>query len=189
MGIIKLKIDLNLGYIEVEGDEAFVQSVYTDYKDIIFGKANSQTVSSKILRIPNKKTLKLKTTERQRSKKKSQSGASASGTFLKNLDLSGSGKIKRLKEYYLQYKVTSNFERNLIFVYYLGNEKKEKNITIDHIFTCYKEVGGKVPKALQQSLLDTAHRKGWIDTSQNSDIKITVSGDNYMNHDIGKVED
>ena len=103
--------------------------------------------------------------------------------MLSDLDLSGGGKVERLKDYFAKYSTNSNLVRNLIFVYYLQNELKISGITIDHVFTCYRDVGVKVPGALQQSLWDT-RKKGWLDTKNSEDIKVTVHGLNYLEHDL-----
>jgi len=81
-----------------------------------------------------------------------------------------------------------NLERNLVFIYYLQQKMGLKNITIDHVFTCYRDIGVKVPKALQQSLWDTTNRKGWLDTSSSDNITVTVPGLNYIEHDLKKVD-
>lgn len=186
----RLKIDLSLGTVEVDGDDAFVRAVYADFKDRLLSVTPSAPVH---------KTHELKQKEKPAgaptvrakeksggAKKKKTSGGSATGSFVKDLDLSGGGKIERLKDFYAKYNVTSNFERNLIFVYYLQHKVEQPNITIDHVFTCYREVGVKVPKALQQSLWDTTNRRGWLDTSDANDLKVTVPGMNYLEHDMPK---
>jgi hypothetical protein len=186
MGLAKLKIDINLGILEVEGDETFVQNVYADYKKSLFEKINSLQSVSQISETKNEKKESNSTSEKKNSKKKSQKASSGNGSILGDLDLAASANAKSLKDFYAQYKPTSQFEKNLIFVYYLANEKQEKSITLDHIYTCYKMLGERVPTALPQSLRDTAGQKGWIDTSNISDIKVTTIGDNFINHDIKK---
>ena len=188
MTTTKLRIDLDQGIIEVEGEDSFVKAVYEDFKERLLSdipieqkprtgtKANGKT----------KSTPKAKLNTGNASKKKKSSKGSASGSIAKDLDLSGGGKVQRLKDFFGQYKVSSNFERNLIFVYYLQHKLKIKGITLDHIFTCYRDVGVKVPAALQQSLWDTTNRKGWLDTSSSENIRVTVPGMNFIEHDMTK---
>ena len=188
MTTTKLRIDLDQGIIEVEGEDSFVKTVYEDFKERLLSdipieqktrtgtKANGKTKSTP--------ETKLKTVNA--SKKKKPSKGSASGSIAKDLDLSGGGKVQSLKDFFGQYKVSSNFERNLIFVYYLQHKLKIKGITLDHIFTCYRDVGVKVPAALQQSLWDTTNRKGWLDTSSSENIRVTVPGMNFIEHDMSK---
>jgi hypothetical protein len=190
MSTTRLKIDIGQGTVEVEGDDAFVRAVYADFKDRLLAAVPSAPATK-----PHDQGTKPKSPEAPvrsskdkpgGAKKKKTSGGSATGSFVRDLDLSGGGKTKRLKDFYAGYAVTSNFERNLIFVYYLQHKLERPNITIDHVFTCYREVGVKVPKALQQSLWDTTNRRGWLDTSDANDLKVTVPGMNYIEHDMQK---
>jgi hypothetical protein len=106
-----------------------------------------------------------------------------------DLDLSKKGSKLSLKEFYAQYAPKSNLERNLIFCYYLQNIKKQSPITVDHVYTCYRDISKlKIPVALSQSLIDTAGLKGWLDTGSLEDISVTVHGINYIEHDMQKAE-
>ena len=103
-------------------------------------------------------------------------------SLITSLNLVPKGKIS-LKDYYVQYITKSNFENNIVLLTYLTNELEEKNIGVNHIYTCLKHLGLKVPN-IKQSLFDTKNRKGWIDTANVDDLKITVSGENFMDHEI-----
>lgn len=92
---------------------------------------------------------------------------------------------KSLTDFYSEYKVSNNFESNLLFIYYLEKIINESNITSNHIYTCYKEMKRKVP-AIYQSLVDTKNRKGWIDTSNMNELKTTVAGENHLEHEMIK---
>ena len=54
------------------------------------------------------------------------------------------------------------------------------------MYTCYKEVGQKVPKNLYQSIVDTKKNKGWIESSDMGNIFVSVIGENYVEHDMKK---
>jgi len=186
MSSTKLKIDLSQGIIEAEGTEEFVLTIYSDFKDKLVtesnipkGKSENTSATPK-----NKKTLKAKTKVTSKLKN-STPKSSATPTFSKDLDLSG-GSNKSLQEFYSKYSPKNNMEKNLTFAYYLQHVVEETPITLDHIFTCYRHMKFKVPKALHQSLVDTARRNGWLDTSSTSDIKVPISGMNYLEHDMEK---
>jgi hypothetical protein len=101
--------------------------------------------------------------------------------------LSGQGKVERLKDFYAKFEPKTNMERNLIFVYYLKQKLELETVTTDHVFTCYRDISGiKAPEALRQSLIDTASRRGWLDTEDSDDIQITIPGVNYLEHDMAK---
>ncbi|MFS2769239.1 hypothetical protein [Bacteroides uniformis] len=56
----------------------------------------------------------------------------------------------------------------------------------EFLYTCYKEVGQKVPKNLYQSIIDTKKNKGWIESSDMGNIFVSVIGENYVEHDMKK---
>lgn len=185
----KLKIDIAHGIIEVEGEESLVKLVYSEFRDKLQWNPSKQETPQTAASNAQPKTTKERASPSSKStsaSKKRSSGGSASGTFVKDLDLSGGGNNLRLKDFHAQYLVTSNLERNLIFAYYLQHKLGLSDITLNHVFTCYREVGVKVPGALLQSLRDTANRRGWLDTSITDDLKVTVTGMNYLEHDLKK---
>lgn len=57
-----------------------------------------------------------------------------------------------------------------------------RNLTL----TCYRNVGHKIPKALEQSIRDTAKDKGWVDIDDLEDIKVSIAGFNHLTHDMEK---
>jgi len=189
MAETKLRIDLSQGIVEVEGDTQFVRSVYADLKEhlLSFELSKRKPMAGGSSGSKQARAKSPKSGEEKPGRKKRPGGGRASGFLVKDLDLSGAGKAERLKDFYESYKAQSNFERNLIFVYYLQHKLNLPEISIAHVFTCYREVGAKVPAALQQSLWDTTNRRGWIDTSAATDIKVTVAGMNYIEHDMQKV--
>lgn len=184
--VAKLRIDLAQGVIEVEGPEDLVRSIYDDFKE------NVHT--------PSKAALNAKTTagdtqprptpsQSQGGERRKGAGKQALPKVVSDLDLSGAGKVERLREFFGTFKSSTNFERNLIFVYYLTQKLKINGITPDHVFTCYRDVPGiKAPGALRQSLLDTSREKGWLNTSDMNGIEITVPGINYLEHDLPRNE-
>jgi hypothetical protein len=180
----KIRIDLTQGIIEAEGTEEFVLSIYTDFKEQIQQTPVKQRSQTKTRR----KTIAKKEKGESAKKRKISTGKTPP-KIIKNLDLSGKGKKFSLKDFYEQYSPKSNFEKNLVFCYYLQQVIEHTPITVDHVFTCYRHIKGiKPPKALAQSLLDTAHHKGWIDTSSLENIEVSIAGINHLEHDLAKAE-
>ena len=176
----KLRIDLSQRTLEVEGSEAFVREIYSDFKDRI--SAISQVTPKKT---NGKQEAKAEAPTPPKGKHRQLKKEALS--IVKDLDLAEQGYKPSLKDFFSKYTPRNNFERNLIFVYYLQNIANESAITTDHIFTCYRHVSVKLPRAFKQSLWDTASQKGWIDTSSLEDIKVTTHGMNYIEHEITKV--
>lgn len=114
----------------------------------------------------------------------SKTKQSSSPKQLSDLNLRPDGKIS-LRDFFGQYDIKSNFDRNIIYVYYLEKVLEIPTITIDHIFTCYRETNQKIPN-IYQSLIDTKGRKWWIDTTNIDSIKTTITGTNYIEFDAIK---
>ncbi|RKT49855.1 zinc ribbon domain-containing protein [Coprobacter fastidiosus] len=91
-----------------------------------------------------------------------------------------------LKSFIGKFKASNGFQYNLLFAYYLQKVIGKTNINANHIYTCYKNVGVKIPNNLYQSLVDTKNKKGWIDTSDMNNITVTISGENCVEQDLKK---
>jgi hypothetical protein len=175
----RLNINLQTGIIEVDGDDQLVREVYADYKAGLFANSKVQPAAQKIdSKVSSKNPAE---TGNDRSQKKGPRRSSGF-TLVNDLDL------KTLREFFQAKKPTNGFEKNVIFVYYLQQTLGMKNgITADHVYTCYKSVGEKFPAALRQNLIDTARRKGWIDTRDTNNIRLSTIGENLVEHDLPRV--
>lgn len=126
-----------------------------------------------------------KTTTKSNSINKKPQSNTTSYSIIGALNLAPSGKDS-LKEFIAKHNASSGSDYNVLFTYYLEKILKEKNINPNHIYSCYKDLGIKYPSNLRQSLVDTKSRKGWIDTSNTNDIKLTAVGENAVEHDLKK---
>ena len=127
----------------------------------------------------------IKNNTQNNSNPKKTKSSLQSYSLITSLNLNPKGK-KSLKDYFAQFSTKSNFEKNIVILTYLSSELGEKNIGVNMIYTCLKHLGLKIPN-IKQSLFDTKNRKGWIDTANVEDLKITVSGENFMEHEIGRI--
>lgn len=184
MGDTKIKIDLSQGLIEAEGSEDFVKLIYSDFKDKL-----QEMDKGKQKKVDGKKKEEEKGIKRpSKSKKVKPSISGQPLQLVKDLDLSGiNGKLS-LRKFCGQYSLKSSQEKNLTFCYYLQEVINHTPITVNKVFTCYRNLGIKTPKALHQSLWDTSHRKGWLDTTSLEDIKVPIAGVNYIEHDMKKAD-
>jgi hypothetical protein len=78
----------------------------------------------------------------------------------------------------------TNDERNALSIYWLTRIADLSGITVDHVYTCFKEAKWKVPPNLANSLAVTANRKGWINTEDTQDLQVIVRGENLVEHDL-----
>ena len=178
----RLKIDLDEGILEVEGTEAFVKSIYEEFKSGLLGKAGKEGTEHRNRRAKQIHPPKTEGEMGSRRHKKKP----ASYAIVKDLDLSGKKNKQSLRDFFKLKSPSTNMEKNVVFIYYLQKTAAVEGITANHVYSCYKDVGIKIPQALEQSLIDTAHHKGWIDTSSMDNLKVATPGENFVEHDLPK---
>ncbi len=180
----KLKIDLRSGVLEIEGAESLVREIYQDYKEKIV-RGEFEPVEE--LSPPSDAGTHTPSTKPRRTKSgasKTTNKRKESYQIVKDLDLSPKGGKESLKDFYSKKSPSTALKRNALFVYYLQKIAKTKDIGVNHIYACYKNVSERVPGALRQSLLDTSSRNGWIDTKSMQNITITTHGENLVEHEL-----
>lgn len=109
---------------------------------------------------------------------------SESLSVVKDLNLRAHGDVPSLRDFFRDKAPKGFAEQNAVFGYYLVKSKEITPVGVNHIYTCYKEVGQRVPGAFQQSLKDTARRQGWLDAANLEDIRVTTIGENFVEHDL-----
>lgn len=188
----KLKIDINQGLLEVEGSEELVREIYSDFKDILKTRPHGAPVAAvmddaNISAVQPSGTVKTKSKPKPKVNAKSKSSSDITGTLLKDLNLMNDGSTESLRDFFRKYEAKTNLERTLIFVYYLEQLRGISGININHVFTCYRNIDGlKIPGHLKQNIADTSSKKRWLDTTDMEDIKVPVTGVNYIEHDLPK---
>lgn len=120
------------------------------------------------------------TTPSQRKKAKVASGPPK---VLGDLNLRPDGK-KSLIDFVNEKKPRTNEERFAVIIYYQQNTLKLSQISRDHIHTGFKALGIKSPLDIDAALRMAASRKGWIDTSDATSLKMKVAGENLVEHDL-----
>src|SRR5690242_1420859 len=135
----KLSINLTNGTLEVEGSEEFVREMYKDFKELLEnGNVN----------LPDLKDNGTKPPKAGKPQKKSATKPHAGGAkskpagdlkFLTDLNLRPKGKDS-LKDFSKKYEIKVAEELTLMVVYYLKEVLKEGKVTLNHLFTAYKEL-------------------------------------------------
>lgn len=80
-------------------------------------------------------------------------------------------------------KPANHNDKVTVCVYWLTKEAGQK-ATAEHVNTCYQGADWKRPSDLRDTLRQTASKKGWIDTADSDDIKVTTSGEDHVKHDL-----
>jgi len=119
-----------------------------------------------------------KSAQRKKSKRKPPTMS-----LVKELNLRPEGKPS-LRDFHAEKSPKTQEQMIAIAVYYVCKTLELKDVTANHVFTCFKDVGYRVPRDLPQIIRNTASRKGWIDPSDSSSIAITTQGENLVEHDL-----
>lgn len=107
---------------------------------------------------------------------------------VKDLDLRPEGK-KSLDDFLKEKRPKNQVEQITVILYYLQNVLKLPTVTADHIYTCFKTTHDlRIPGNMLQSLRNTSHRLGSIDTSNMGTLELTAAGENYVDHDLPREE-
>ncbi|HUA44565.1 MAG TPA: hypothetical protein VMA77_05015 [Solirubrobacteraceae bacterium] len=106
-----------------------------------------------------------------------------SPTAVRDLDLAPNGQTS-LRDFVAGKQPKTNHDKNAVSVYYLSEVVGLTDVTVDHVFTCYKDMRWREPGNLANSLALTANRKRFLDTASLDQIKLTPAGRNHVEHDL-----
>jgi hypothetical protein len=102
---------------------------------------------------------------------------------VRSLDLAPKGKTS-FKDFVAEKQPKTNHDRNTVSVYYLAEELGMSGVTLEHVFTCYRDMGWREPSDLANSLSLTAYHKRFLDTADMENITVTAPGRNHVKHDL-----
>lgn len=177
----KIRITVGNATIEVEGSQDYIERKLKEPEsfDGLIKKVGGgvPVISAEV----KAKGQKVKAAKRKRVTKGGESYK-----LVPTLNLSGTDDIPSLKDFYKEKKPAFARECNPVFIYYLKKLIKIDKVGIDHVYTCYKAVGAKVPGRLYQSLVDTQNRKATIITRDIKDIDISTIGENFVEQELPK---
>jgi len=106
-------------------------------------------------------------------------GKSAGVKRLNEIDFHPEGKDS-LEDFFKGYTPKNDFERILLFVYYMKEVLRIDAVTYDHIYTCFDTLDLKTPLNVPQITRNSASAEGWIDLTDSKNIQVTVNGKNEM---------
>jgi hypothetical protein len=190
----RLKIDLSQGILEVEGSESFVKIIYNDFKTHFAG------IKMPDERKPNRRARKTKAAakvvtpapapepvaEEIKAKPTPTKPSPPAYGLIKDLSLTATDSRPSLVEFMDSKFPITNEERNIVFLYYLQHKLKLKSITLDHIYTCYRETKIRVPLNLENSLRLTAEQYSWITITKTGKMTLTSAGKSYVEKQLPK---
>jgi hypothetical protein len=183
----KLAINLTEGTVHVEGDEAFVRSVYEDFKSYLTkqGGPHRPVIEPGVPLVPEAPRIATETPTRNRRADRKLNGSKGDKPrvteykpkFRPDLDLSG------LEAVYDEFTPTKHTEKILFFAVFLRDRLHTTPCTADDIYTCYFTMKEKTetPEAFIQAFRDTQNKTHFIEFTSPEVIKVTIAGDNYYN--------
>jgi hypothetical protein len=205
----KLKIDLSHGILEVEGSETFVRAIYKDFKaQFVQGEPTEEEAETTTRRRRSRKPRPKAGPQRAEpvvqpvlpiapvaepaaalepvTAIKVPTPAAPSYTRIKDLNLGATAGHPSLGEFMDSKLPITNEERNLVFMYYLQYLLNVETITMDHVYTCYREVRIRAPLNLEHSLRTTVNQKNWITASDADQFTVTHEGKLYVEKQLPK---
>ena len=190
MATAKLVFDLREGRLEVEGDQSFVQQIYTDFKAELAKSASEK-------RVPDFAEQKGAETARQPKKARSSArkikATSSNGedsspnvsTYKPSLDKTLD--LAKLRTFIEPYQPKNAAEKILLYAQFLKEELSIEPCSVDAIYSCFSHLKEKVPTAFGQVLINTrGDAYGYIDFTNTKDITVSTRGMNHYNFDIAK---
>lgn len=102
----------------------------------------------------------------------------------RELNLRGDKSIPSFKSFVDEKQPGSAKEFNAVAVYYLQKIAGLSQVTLNHAYTCYSEVGRRPPEAFRQSFIDTKNKEGWVEFDGEGNLRIPHRGSVFVEHDL-----
>ncbi|MBD8677560.1 hypothetical protein [Sphingomonas sp. CFBP 13720] len=209
--VAKLRVSLSEGMFEAEGDDAFIKEMHSEFREYVgkfFGGAVSSSADARPAAPPlaaaqdetssNDAEVDAEPQEaddqlskgrrspprRRRAANPIEGAASKKAKYEPRVD--PDLKLPGLVEAFDLYALKGHQETVLFFGHYLAHDAGINPFTADQIFTCYRIVKVKPPKAFAQALYDTRAKRHFIKFEKLDAISITHIGDTHYEHDLKK---
>jgi len=102
--------------------------------------------------------------------------------YLTDLDLKANKTHPALVEFMDSKFPITNEERNIVFIYYLQHLLNLKDITVDHIYTCFREAKIRAPLNIQKTLI----HDDWVKVAKNGTLSLSAAGKKYVEQNLPK---
>lgn len=102
----------------------------------------------------------------------------------RNLNLRGGGNVPSFRDFYESKKPKTKAQFNAVAVYYLQKTLGLETISLNQVFTCYKEVGERPAEHFKQSFIDARSNYGWVDFDKEWNLSIPHRGQIFVEHDL-----
>lgn len=202
----KLRVSLADGIFEAEGEDAFVKEMHSEFRAYVgqfFGAKPLAPVRSRsdqtmpegvvdesdedqeVQEEAERPSKARRTSNRRRRVSNPVEGALAKKVKYEpqvDVDL----KLPGLVESFSAYDFKGHHEMVLFFGHFLAHDAGLSPFTANQIFTCYRLVKAKPPKAFAQTLYDNRSKRHFFKIDSLDSIMMTHIGDTYIDHDLKK---
>ncbi len=192
----RFTINVKEGIVELEGKESFVDK-HLDRFEEIFKSAVKEAISSGIQgQVAVKATIPAALAEVQdvpAAPEQRQAPAKHAPRVSLSLppipvDLKGSKDKPGLREFYVEKKPSSHYEKAAVFAYYVTKFNKQSEVKYGEILSCYEEVNEKKPSVID-IVKNSIRYKGWLEQgSDKLSTRLTISGENFVKFDLPRKE-
>jgi hypothetical protein len=104
----------------------------------------------------------------------------------KDIDFRPEGK-PNMRDFATGKAPANNYERNLVAVYYLEEILAISAIEVGHVLAAFAECEWRPASDPENSLMVTASRKGWLETSDMKAIRLTHRGRSTVQYDLPRI--
>lgn len=176
----KLAVNIAEGLIEIEGDEKFVLSAFSEARAALKEMETGSSAPEKIQTTfkatpPPQKEEKGSGVKTKGSTGKGKTSKAAQPVLNANLDLTG------LSGFVADHKPAKNTERILVFAAFLRDKLAISPCSFDDIFSCFHAMKStmKIPQAFAKNMHD-AKSEGFIEYVKLNEIEIPIMGENHL---------
>lgn len=185
---ISLKIQTGETSIELSGDSTTIKEFFNDIKNNGLGILGSSGQKNEPMEKVETKLSEKKITENKRKASRASKTKAYVISKYENIDLGlDARKRQELKEYYSNFKLSTNVQKIYVLSYWLKEVANITEIDTNTIFSALRIVGEKVSFNIPQAFTDIQHRNQYIiSTGEKGKYKITPIGEDYVNYELSK---
>jgi hypothetical protein len=172
--------------ITISGDGVNVKKTVdvataTEILAVVMGGAGGSASTARAPKRPARTRAAKPAGSSTKSKPKRRAG---SPSVVKDLTLRPKGKTAFV-DFVATKQPKTHQQKQAVILYWLRHEGGvAQGITTGHVNTCYVEANWPRPADLNNALQVTAKVKGWFDTSDMSNIRLTTRGEDEVGHNL-----
>lgn len=100
-----------------------------------------------------------------------------------DIDFRPAGK-ESLKDFFTEKDPTKQQEKLIVVLYYLEKILKIERVSVSHVYAALKAIEERAPTDLAQTFRTISARKRWVNASDSSALTLTISGEQFVEHDL-----